>query len=181
MLLERTEFRFQHKKTDIIRCRVTCRRKCGGMACEIQILIIFSGFLMCWLEPGCGPSQSPWGHPCPEVYEGESWKELVLGLMAGLGETVPSREQEGSLTHLSWLVQAVLPARSDVPAPETLYFAESWLASLLNGCDECSLEAAPPCPAPILSHSVGSHRDCLEYPGLGWGRTFPCRSTFPST
>ena len=75
---------------------------------------------MCWLEPGCGPSQSPWGHSCPEVHDGANWKELVLGLMGGLGETVPSREQEGSLTHLSLLVRAVLPAWFDVPAPETI-------------------------------------------------------------
>lgn len=167
----------QHKKTDII-CRVTCRRKCGGMACEIQILIIFSGFLMCWLEPWLWAQPESLGHPCSEVYEGESWKELVLGLMAGLGRNSPSREQEGSLIHLSWLVQAVLPAWSDVPAPK--HFAESFVGFLtLAGCDECSLRLLPPCPAPFSATQSASRRDCLGYPGLGWGRTF-CRSTFPA-
>lgn len=37
------------------------------MSSEIEILIIFGGFLICWLEPGCWPSQSPWGRLCPEV------------------------------------------------------------------------------------------------------------------
>lgn len=171
MLLARTGFRFQHNKADIIRCRVTCRRKCGGMACEIQILIIFSGFLMCWSEPGCGPSQSPRSHPCPEVRDGESWKELVLGLMAGLGETVPSREWEVPLTHLSWLFRpSFLPRLGSLLLRP---FAEPWLASLLNGCDECSLEAASSLPHP---HSL----PCSQLPpglsrmsGAGVGKDLP--------
>lgn len=53
------------------------------MSFEIEILIISCGFLMCWLEPGCWPSQSPWGRPCPEIQDGKGWKELFLARVLG--------------------------------------------------------------------------------------------------
>lgn len=80
LLLERTGFHFQHKNVDIIRFRVTLRSKWGGTSSEIQILITFGGRLMCWLEPGCWPSQSPWGRRCPELPDGGGWKEAGVGV-----------------------------------------------------------------------------------------------------
>lgn len=146
LLLERTGFRFQHNKADIIRCRVTCRRKCGGMACEIQILIIFRGFLMCWSEPGCGPSQSPQSHPCPEVRDGESWKELDWGSWLDWEKLFPpeSGRCPSRISH-GWFRPSFLPRLGSLLLRP---FAEPWLASLLNGCDECSLEAASSLPHP---------------------------------
>lgn len=73
----------------------------GRNASEIQILIIFGGFLMCCLEPGCGPSQRPWGRPSLEGPDREDWKGLVCRLMAGFGETVPSRVEGGGRVPLA--------------------------------------------------------------------------------
>lgn len=88
------------------------------MSSEMEILIIFGGFLMCWLAPGCGPSQRPLGQALPRGVRGERLQSVLLGIMAGFGEILPPRERAVLPTCLSPMVQPVFLRVPVTPLPK---------------------------------------------------------------
>lgn len=100
------------------------------MSSEIEILIISGGFLMCWLEPGCWPSQGPWGQALPRgARRGEGCEGLFLGFMAGFGKMVPSRDGGGSAAHSSLTdgsVRSSQPVWQSWPGLACLDFLTLW-------------------------------------------------------
>lgn len=121
---------------------------------------------MCWLSLAVGPARVPGPPPAQRCMKGRA-EGAGIGAHGWIGRTVPSREQGGVLTHFSWLVQAVLPARSDVLPPK--HFAEScWLPysmGVMSAPWRPLLPAPPPFSSATQSAPIGLSR--ISWAGVG--------------